>query len=336
MTVGSCLIVGAGLAGLLAAHRLQGAGIDVTLLEQAPGVGGRMATQRVEFPKFAPAVFDHGAQFFTVREQRFQSLVDKWRADSKVRLWSRGFATGDGSYYADGHPRYCGSSGMSAIPQRLAQGSNCHLGAVVSSVEQYQDGWQALMANGGSHWAEALILTPPVPQSLGLLDAGTFKLPGAARRVLESITYEPCIALMLLLDGPGGIPEPGGMWPLGEPIAWLADNHRKGISPRPGAITIHAGPDFSSERWNTDDQIISRELTTTAADWLQAAVVFSQVHRWRYSKPIRTHSEPYLAIQTGAPLLFAGDAFAGPRVEGAALSGLAAADWLLSWAPPSS
>lgn len=330
MTVGSCLIVGAGLAGLLAAQRLQGAGMDVTLLEQEHGVGGRMATRRLAVPKFAPAVFDHGAQFFTVREQRFQSLVDQWQADSKVRLWSRGFATADGSYYADGHPRYCGTSGMFAIAQPLAQGLNCHLGAVVTGVEQHQGGWQALTAGGDSFSAESLILTPPVPQSLGLLDAGTFKLPGTARRVLETITYEPCIALMLLLDGPGGIPEPGGMWPLGEPIAWMADNHRKGISPQPGAITIHAGPEFSSERWNTDDQLVSGELIAAAADWLQASVAFSQVYRWRYSKPIRTVSEPYLAIQVGAPLLFAGDAFAGPRVEGAALSGLAAADWLLS------
>lgn len=330
MTVGSCLIIGAGLAGLLAAQRLKGAGIGVTLLEQGYGVGGRMATRRVEVPESPPAVFDHGAQFFTVREQRFQSLVDQWQAGSKVRLWSRGFATADGSYYADGHPRYCGTSGMSNIALRLADGLNCHLGTVVTGVEQHKDGWQALTADGDSFWAEALILTPPVPQSLALLDAGAFKLPGAARRVLESISYEPCIALMLLLDGPGAIPEPGGMWPLGEPIAWMADNHRKGISPRPGAITIHAGSEFSSGRWNTDDQIISGELIAAAADWLQAGVVFSQVHRWRYSKPIRTLSEPYLAIQTRAPLLFVGDAFAGPRVEGAALSGLAAADWLLS------
>ncbi|MEU5717798.1 NAD(P)/FAD-dependent oxidoreductase [Streptomyces sp. NPDC020403] len=42
------VIIGAGIAGLSAAHRLTGAGVDVSVLETAPDVGGRMATQEVD------------------------------------------------------------------------------------------------------------------------------------------------------------------------------------------------------------------------------------------------------------------------------------------------
>ncbi|MBI0384994.1 NAD(P)-binding protein, partial [Streptomyces albiflaviniger] len=42
------VIVGAGLAGLAAAHRLTGAGVAVTVLEAAPHVGGRMTTETVD------------------------------------------------------------------------------------------------------------------------------------------------------------------------------------------------------------------------------------------------------------------------------------------------
>ncbi|MBN1666669.1 MAG: NAD(P)-binding protein, partial [Anaerolineales bacterium] len=54
------LILGAGMSGLMAANRLQQAGVETLLLEKARGVGGRMATRR-----FGGGVFDHGAQFFT-------------------------------------------------------------------------------------------------------------------------------------------------------------------------------------------------------------------------------------------------------------------------------
>ncbi|MFJ6724018.1 FAD-dependent oxidoreductase [Streptomyces sp. NPDC091281] len=42
------VIVGAGIAGLAAAHRLTSAGVRTTVLEAAPCVGGRMATEKVD------------------------------------------------------------------------------------------------------------------------------------------------------------------------------------------------------------------------------------------------------------------------------------------------
>ncbi|MFJ9196244.1 NAD(P)/FAD-dependent oxidoreductase [Streptomyces flaveolus] len=42
------VVVGAGIAGLAAAHRLTSAGVTTTVLEAAQGVGGRMATEKVD------------------------------------------------------------------------------------------------------------------------------------------------------------------------------------------------------------------------------------------------------------------------------------------------
>ncbi|HCB48669.1 MAG TPA: hypothetical protein DEP47_03885 [Chloroflexi bacterium] len=134
---------------------------------------------------------------------------------------------------------------------------------------------------------------------------------------------------MVLQEDPGHFPEPGGLWPIGEPIAWMADNYSKGVSQVPGAITIHAGPEFSLKYWDEADEMVAEYLLDAAAEWIGSNSKIVHVHRWRYSKPLRLHPEPYLAISDPAPLIFAGDAFAGPRVEGAALSGLAAAEWLL-------
>ncbi|WP_449342019.1 FAD-dependent oxidoreductase, partial [Streptomyces aurantiogriseus] len=42
------VVVGAGVAGLSAAHRLSSAGVTTAVLEAAPCVGGRMATEKVD------------------------------------------------------------------------------------------------------------------------------------------------------------------------------------------------------------------------------------------------------------------------------------------------
>jgi renalase len=327
----SCLVVGAGLSGLLAARQLQAAGFQLTVLDKGRGVGGRMATRRINGPGPKQAVFDHGAQFFTVRDPRFCRWVGAWQAAGIVSEWSRGFATADGSYYADGQPRYRCPAGMTAIAKRLAQPLQVHLGQPVVALAPGGPGWLVETADGQRYSAQTVILTPPVPQALVLLDAGDFAFSTAGRQQLEEISYYPCIALMAVLAGPSRMPEPGGMWPIGEPISWLADNYHKGVSPVPGSITIHAGPEFSQANWEQDDRRIIDLLLEAAGEWLGDDLHTAQIHRWRYSKPVQTYPEPFLALSQPAPLVFAGDAFAGPRVEGAALSGLAAADWLVRY-----
>jgi predicted NAD/FAD-dependent oxidoreductase len=137
-----------------------------------------------------------------------------------------------------------------------------------------------------------------------------------------------------MIAGIVSLPEPGAVQiEGGEPVNWIADNNRKGVSPRASALTIHAGAGFSRAYWEADDAVIARTLTGHAEKFLRdadaqplvnAKVETWQVKRWRYSKPAVTHSEHFLSVRT-PPLVFAGDAFGGPRVEGAALSGLAAA-----------
>jgi renalase len=66
----SCIVVGAGMAGLVAARELSAASRRVVVLDEGSGVGGPMATRRI-----GDGTFDHGAQFFTVRSARSERLV---------------------------------------------------------------------------------------------------------------------------------------------------------------------------------------------------------------------------------------------------------------------
>ena len=93
----SCIVVGAGMAGLMAARTLISAGVRVLVLDKGRGVGGRMATRRAQGPPAGPTgVWDHGAQFFTARDEVFQALVSamldqKWPRSGAMASQARQF-----------------------------------------------------------------------------------------------------------------------------------------------------------------------------------------------------------------------------------------------------
>ena len=67
------IVIGAGISGCSCAHKLSHAGHRVTVVEKGRGVGGRMATRRMD-----GARIDHGAQFYTARDIRLQALNNQW------------------------------------------------------------------------------------------------------------------------------------------------------------------------------------------------------------------------------------------------------------------
>ena len=93
-------------------------------------------------------------------------------------------------------------------------------------------------------------------------------------------------------------------------------------------MTIHATPAFSLEHQDDDRQKIGQYLLEVAAPWLGSETAEFQVHAWRYARPRHEQDHPCLILNQSPSLLIAGDAFGGPRVEGAALSGWAAAEAL--------
>jgi predicted NAD/FAD-dependent oxidoreductase len=316
------LVIGAGMAGLSAAAALQKAGCNAVVIDKGRGVGGRMATRRV-----GAATFDHGAQFVTTRDSRFGDVIENARNAGVALEWCRGF-TAD----ADGHARWRGTPGMSSLAKHLALGLEIVQEKQASALHQISDHWSVSMSDGEVWSAKAIILTAPVPQSLVLLDAGGVVLEPALKSRLSAIQYARCLAVMAVLEGPSRIAPPGGIAPSQGPIAWIADNQIKGVSAKP-AITIHATDAFSVAHWDQDRDETARMLIAAADEWLGVGIKSIQIHGWRFSKPKQTDPSSCAVVSSDPPMVLAGDAFAGPRVEGAALSGWAAAEAVIEAIP---
>ncbi len=329
------IIVGAGLSGLVAANALQAAGRRAVVLDKGRSVGGRLATRRLGAPALVGAGprgvarVDHGAQFFTVRSPDFADLVHEWRRAGLIREWCKGF-----SAEGDGYPRYCAEGGMNTIAKYLASTIDVQCDVMVRAVAG-DEGTLSVLAESGQRWESTqVVLSAPVPQSLALIDNGWLPLDDDLRTELDAVSYAKCIALLVALDGPANVAEPGGMqFDESTHAVWsfIGDNHRKGISEIP-AITFHANETFSETHYGDDDAGLRDTLIAAARPFLGSASTLSiEVKKWRYARPTALHAQRCVSAQPieGTQLVLCGDAFGEARVEGAALSGLAAAEALL-------
>ena len=320
MKIYDCIVIGAGISGLFAASRLQEKGLEVLVLDKGRGLGGRMATRRI-----SPGVFDHGAQFFTVKNEIFSSFVNEWIENGIVEPWY----DVSSSKGRDNLTRYRCTGGMTLIPKFLAKDLHIELTWQVKKIIKELNFWKIISDSNKILNAKSIILTAPIPQSLVLLREAECLKMEQVKAKLESIEYDPCIAVMALLEGPSKIETPGSHEFKEGSISWISDNRVKGISPDGGGVTIHGSPTFSRKYWDEDRKFAGNLLLEIATEWIDSKVLEFQVHGWRYSKPVDIYEERYALLDDSLPLFLAGDAFLGPRVEGAALSGLTASEKLL-------
>jgi predicted NAD/FAD-dependent oxidoreductase len=321
------LIVGAGICGLMAAQTLTKMGYEVLLLEKSPDIGGRLATTRI-----GDGYADQGAQFFTVRSPDFRAWVDEWISTGLVYLWSEGWAGGSlvhqtGSY---DHPRYVVRHGMNALAHHLSEGQKVLSGAGLTSISPTINGWCGYDTEDNFFTARAVMLTPPVPEVLNVLKAGHTDLTASEKAYLGQVSYSSCLSGLFRIDQPASLPEPGAIQHPGADVPWIADNRRKGISADENLVTVHASPDYSRRLWSLPDEEAIAALQPHLDPYLERGSQVLDVHltRWQYALPTSLHPKRFLQPANLPTLVVAGDGFGGPRVEGAAISGLQAAQAL--------
>ena len=309
------VVVGAGIAGLMAAQSLVKNGHDVVVVDKGRSPGGRLATRRID-----DATLDHGAQFFTVRDSLFESYVSEWITSGVVTEWCRGFdSTAQNN---DGFLRYRGVRGMTDIAKHLAQGLDIRFNTLAFSIVRGTTSkWQVNIDDGSALPADAIIVTCPLPQTYALLVTADIELPESMRRT----EYDRTICLLVVLNQSSAVASPGGLQNPDETFSFIADNAIKGISAAV-ALTLHANPQFSLDHWDDQLEDVHQLLLQRAKPWIGDAIVkTSQIKKWRLATPLTIWPERYWANDM---IVLAGDAFGGPKIEGAALSGLAAANYL--------
>ena len=332
-------IVGAGMAAMACARTLVQAGHRVTVFEKEATLGGRMATRSSPFGSF-----DHGAQYFTVRDPRFMQALQTapgvckpWSANAVQVLDEHGMVAAAALPAHESH--WVASPDMNALlrywAQPLLDGGQLELQTQVTTLERdrlHPARWQLRTsgAEGSVHvysGFDTVLLALPAPQAQTLLQ--TCKDSAALAKTVEHVRIAPCWSLMLAFPQAvqPGLVALGPQWNAARSthhrIAWLA---RESSKPRRGSIerwTVQASPAWSQEHLHDDPERVQAKLTKAFSEvtGIRAEPGYAEVFRWDDAKTLKPLGKSHL-WEGRSSIGLAGDWCLGHRVEDAFISGL--------------
>lgn len=332
-------VIGAGMAGIACARTLAQAGHRVTVLDKGQQVGGRMATRNTAFGSF-----DHGAQFFTVRDARFSTALQStpgvcrpWSANAVRVLDARGHVVE--APRPSGEPHFVGTPDMHSVVATwalpLVQAGQVHSAVRVTAIERdriHKGQWQLrTSADDGSVHVydsfDAVVLAIPAAQAQALLQT----TPGASALAskLDNVSVAPCWTLMLAFAQASqpGLTTLGPQWNAARSthhrLAWLA---RESSKPQRGQVerwTVQASSEWSLEHLQDDPSRVQAKLLKAFSEitGIRAQPNHTEVHRWLHAKTINPLGKSHL-WDGKSGIGVCGDWCLGHRVEDAFVSGL--------------
>ncbi len=223
--------------------------------------------------------------------------------------------------------RFVGVPRMSSVTRHLASRCALQLSFQVESLTR-ERGQLTVAGRGGRREPEfdAVVLAVPAPQAARLAESLAPELAGRAR----AVPFVPCWAVMLEFASRFPI-DFDGAFVDDSPLSWVARDSSKPERPARESWVLHASPSWSQAHLNDDPEVVTRELSAAlalATGKMLTALVAASSHRWAFAQPNDPLNDSCLfdpASGVGA----CGDWCAGPRVEGAFLSGVAMAERLL-------
>lgn len=290
-------VVGAGLAGIAAARTAAAAGHEVVVFEKSRGIGGRVASRRVE-----GTVIDHGSPALWVEpgSELAGHLASVTVAD--VHRVPEGIAT---------------PAGASAPLKALAAELDVRRGVRLRALRPASDGYELADEQGNAHGtADAVVVSAPGPQAADLLAMSGE--PAGRVEAIRALDYLPAVMVlagvrcpvpegpvdpaedgplaMVRGEGDKGLPAIDGVHPL---VARLADHHSRAL--------LDA----------SDEEVLAVALPALARLLGDGAAepAWAQVKRWRFAVPRGTLASS-VATPTGSRLVLAGEVVAGASFGG--------------------
>jgi renalase len=305
-------VIGAGVAGLSCALRLESAGANVSVFEKSRGVSGRMGTKR--HPSICTEInltgadwqSDHGTQYFIATDNDFKIEVARWCNLGAAGTWSPraaliGFdespaasnaksSAGESAIeFVKTKTRFVGIPRMTSPAGKLASELRqpVTLKTTISTITYSNSGWRlsALEHELNHGQFDALVLAVPAPQAVALL-LTSGEPTREMHRHISRVSMQPCWTVMLNFSRPFITSFDAAVIATG-PLRWIARDSSKPGRTNAETWVLQAGPEWSAEHIDDAPDAVIALLCAAFSKAIGAMrpIKPSQAaaHRWRYA-----------------------------------------------------
>ena len=331
-------VVGAGLSGLACAQALVDQGAHVEVFEKSRGVGGRMATRRLNWVSDDgldwPLEFDHGCLGFAAHGDGFRLAVVHAVQHGWVRAWQPSLKVGRDQApqpWSTPCSMWVASPAANRWCKALSQGLSIHFGHQVQAAQRLGQRWRLSFADAAEGASDVefdgLVIAVPAAQAAPLLAA--HRLDWADQASKREML--PCWTLMGMTDAidlPWQVAQP-----LTGPLQHLVrqDSKPGRVAPAGRALWVaQASPAWSQSWVDASPQEVQAVLEAAVLAQLPGGHTkrwhLASVHRWRYATAAeRAGPDEAPGYWWDPDLLLGacGDHLGATGVEGAWLSGRA-------------
>ena len=331
-------IVGAGAAGAAAAYTLRGTDHEVTVLEKSRGVCGRAATRRKH-----GCTYDHGANYIKADSDRVTELVTEtlpsgglvtveepvWTFDRTGRI-----AESDRQEAR----KWSYEAGITQLAKRLFAETDAEVAfeTRVGGLTRDGDDWRVRDIDDDPLGRfDAVLLTPPAPQTADLLAATDWDdlLAEELTAAVEAVPFRTIYSVLLHYPFELDVPWYGLVnTDRDHEVGWLSrESCKPGHVPEGELLVAQMSPAWSSRRYDDPPEAVKADAAALVADLLEDDRLddpdWTDRQGWRYALPDEGPPADPLRAAEARDLYLAGDWVAGDgRVHLAVESGLDAGE----------
>ena len=310
-------IIGSGLSGVSLARLIQN-DCTVEIFEKSRGVGGRMSTRTS-----TPYIFDHGAQYFMIKNKHFLDFTSNLINENVIQPWTYKHAYFEGTKlmklksFTKVHKHYVGVPNMDSIVKYLSDGLNIKLHTNISKIEKKKQKWYLTdnenRTYGEFHW---VILTLPAEQSLALLSKKV-----SFYNIIKKIKMKGCFSLMLGMQEQLELDFDAASIKDYD-IGWMAVNNSKPKRNCGFSLLVNSSYEYAEKNINTQKDEVLHNLLKKTAKLINRNLISCDLmllHQWKFVETFNKPLHNYF-IDQNQKIGVCGDWCLNSRVEDAFIS----------------